>query len=284
MTAAAAVQPPAHAGERTLSGTVPGGISCDVGSRPGDVRREMSVVASGTDAHTLTHSHTALDGHRMAHSTGCRDVGLLPPLVYCNATFSRYEHTHAYTALGGHCMPRCRSVWWLPPLATVLPRLHDYTVHGWAAAAMRSAAEPHGRSLLQQQGALRASAGLPMQEMQASLIFTRRVFRRCKFTMKCTRSATTDASMLSQRVECTTACVPLMARTVLISGLHDSVQLARALRRLLQQPRPLLQRTRTHFRPPPVSSARNSVAIGHAHARTHTRPQSHARARARSHT
>ena len=65
-------------------------------------------------------------------------------------------------------MPRCRSVWWLPPLATVLPRLHDYAVHGWAAAAMRGAAEPHGRSLLQQQGALLASAGLPVQGMQAS--------------------------------------------------------------------------------------------------------------------
>jgi hypothetical protein len=107
-TAATAVQPPAHAGERTLSGTVPGGISCNVGSRPGDARRVMSLVASGTDAHTFTHSHAALDGHRMAHSTGCRDVGLLPALVYCNATTSRYAHTHAYTALGGHCMARCR--------------------------------------------------------------------------------------------------------------------------------------------------------------------------------
>ena len=98
-------------------GTVPGGISCNVGSRPGDARRVMSLVASGTGAHTFRHSHTALDGHRMAHSTGCRDVRLLPALVYCTETTPRYAHTHAYTALGGHCMPRCRSVWWLPPLA-----------------------------------------------------------------------------------------------------------------------------------------------------------------------
>jgi hypothetical protein len=25
-------------------------------------------------------------------------------------------------------MARCRSLWWLPPLATVLPRLRDYAV------------------------------------------------------------------------------------------------------------------------------------------------------------
>jgi hypothetical protein len=79
----------------------------------------MSLVASGTGAHTFTLSHTALDGHRMAHSTGCRNVWLLPALVYCTETTRRYAHTHAYTALGGHCVPRCRSVWWLPPLATV---------------------------------------------------------------------------------------------------------------------------------------------------------------------
>jgi hypothetical protein len=93
-------------------------------------------------------------------------------------------------------MPRCRSVWWLPPLATVLPRLHDYTVHGWAAAAMRSAAEPHGRSLLQQQGAPRAPAASPVQGMQASQGFTQRVLCRSKYTLKCTRRATIDESML----------------------------------------------------------------------------------------
>ena len=38
------------------------------------------------------------------------------------------------------------------------------TVRGWAAAAMLGAAEPHGRSLLQQQqGALRATASASTQ-------------------------------------------------------------------------------------------------------------------------
>ena len=84
------------------SGTVLGGISCNVGSCPGDARRVMSLVASGTDAHTFTHSHAALDGHRMAHSTGCRDVRLLPALVYCNETTPRYAHTHTHL----HCARR----------------------------------------------------------------------------------------------------------------------------------------------------------------------------------
>jgi hypothetical protein len=96
-TAAKAALPTlAHAGERTLSGTVPGGISCDVGFRPWDARRVMSLVASGTGAHTFTLSHAALDGHRMAQSTGCRDVRLVPALVYCNATFSRCARTHTH--------------------------------------------------------------------------------------------------------------------------------------------------------------------------------------------
>jgi hypothetical protein len=82
-------------------------------------------------------------------------------------------------------MPRCRSVWWLPPLATVLPRLHDYAVHGWAAAAMRGAAEPHGRSLLQQQQGALASQGL-----------TQRVSCRSKYTMKRMRRATIDESIV----------------------------------------------------------------------------------------
>ncbi len=56
-------------------------------------------------------------------------------------------------------------------------------MHWWAAAAVRGAAEPHSRSLLQQQGALRASAGLLVQGMQASLGFTQRVFFRSKYTM-----------------------------------------------------------------------------------------------------
>ena len=60
-TAAAAVQPRAHAGERTLSGTVPSGIC----TRPGDARRAMSLVASGPDAHTRTLTRTLrLGGHR----------------------------------------------------------------------------------------------------------------------------------------------------------------------------------------------------------------------------
>ena len=100
--AKAALPTPAHAGERTLSGTVPGGISCGVGSRPGDARRVMYLVASGTDTHAFKHSHTALDGHRMAHSTGCRDVWLLPALVSCNETTPRYAHTHTHL----HCARR----------------------------------------------------------------------------------------------------------------------------------------------------------------------------------
>ena len=144
-TAAKAALPTlAHAGERTV-GHRAGRDMCNVGSCPGDARCVMSPVASGTDAHTFTHSHAALDGHRIAHSTGCRDVRLLPALVYCTETTPRYAHAHAYTALGGHCMPRCRSVWWLPPLATVLPRLHDYAVHGWGCscyARRRRAARP----------------------------------------------------------------------------------------------------------------------------------------------
>ncbi len=136
-TAAAAVQPPAHAGERTLSGTVPGGILCDVGSRPGDAFLR-NIRLGHTHTHTRTHTHTH------AH---------------------RYTHTHTHT----HTHLQCSTVTaWLKargaascgcflPVVPVMPRLAPM-FFGWAAGPLQHAAEVRGRSLLQQQGALRASA------------------------------------------------------------------------------------------------------------------------------
>ena len=172
--------------------SAPGRAPCRAGYRatwalaPRDARRALPLVASGTDAHTFTHSHAALDGHRIAHSTGCRDVRLLHALVYCTETTPRYAHTHAYL----HCarrslhasVPQCVVV---AAVGTVLPHLHDYAVHGCAAATVRGAAELHGRSLLQQQGAL------------ASQELTQRVLCRSKYTMKRTRRATIDEHVVA---------------------------------------------------------------------------------------
>ncbi len=129
MTAAAAVQPPAHAGERTLSGTVPGGIPCRVGPHSSDA---TFCATSARDIHTHTHTHTHKHTLTLTHKL-CSTVT-------------------AWLVARGAATCGC-----FLPVVTVVPRLAPMCT-GWAAGPLRHAAKVRGRSLLQQQGALRASA------------------------------------------------------------------------------------------------------------------------------
>jgi hypothetical protein len=73
MTAVAAVQPPAHAGERTLSGTVPGGIPCHVGPHSSDATFCATSARDITHTHTQAHTHTHTHTHKHTH-TQCSTV------------------------------------------------------------------------------------------------------------------------------------------------------------------------------------------------------------------
>jgi hypothetical protein len=102
-----------------------------------------------TPTHAPTHSHTRTHSHSHTHSHT-----LTLTLTQAHA------HTHTHTVLDGHCMARstgCRDVWLLRAGGHSSAATCS-NVHGWAAGPLRHAVEVRGRSLLQQQGALRASA------------------------------------------------------------------------------------------------------------------------------
>jgi hypothetical protein len=89
-----------------------------------------------THAHTRTHTHTHTHTHAHAHA---------------------HAHTQSSTVTAWLEARDAASCGFFLPVVTVMPRLSPMCT-GWAAGPLRRAAKVRGRSLLQQQGALRASA------------------------------------------------------------------------------------------------------------------------------
>jgi hypothetical protein len=185
--------PPSPCNRQRMQVSAPCRAPCRAGYRAtwtlarGDARRVMSLVASGTGAHTFTLSHTALDGHRMAHSTGCRDVRLLPALVYCNETTPRYARTHTHL----HCarrslhasVPQCGGCRRWPQYC------HDSTTTQCTDGLQLRCAAPPSRT---------ADRFCSSSKVRcASQGFTQRVLCRSKYTMKRTPRATTDESIVA---------------------------------------------------------------------------------------